>query len=240
VDRLLIGPSETYDVVIQIPDNKQYEFLATAEDRSGYSSLWLGSGKRVEADKLPKLRYFAGMKMMNDMMKMNGEMKPMDMKMGLQEMDMNRVMYPEMQSTETEHQHGEMDHHAANRQDSPQHQSESDSLYVCPMHPNITADSPGNCPKCGMDMIKKNAENQRDKKGVVSLHYNMLEATENTVLPEGSWRTLKFELNGNMNRYVWSINNKTVSESDKILIEKGENLRIILYNNTMMRHPMHL
>src|SRR5699024_7754754 len=141
---------------------------------------------------------------------------------------------------ETEHQHGEMDHHAANRQDSPQHQSESDSLYVCPMHPKITADSPGNCPKCGMDMIKKNAENQRDKKGVVSLHYNMLEATENTVLPEGSWRTLKFELNGNMNRYVWSINNKTVSESDKILIEKGENLRIILYNNTMMRHPMHL
>src|SRR5699024_12044808 len=56
VDRLLIGPSETYDVVIQIPDNKQYEFLATAEDRSGYSSLWLGSGKRVEAEKLTKVR----------------------------------------------------------------------------------------------------------------------------------------------------------------------------------------
>ncbi len=43
-----------------------------------------------------------------------------------------------------------------------------------------------------------------------------------------------------MNRYVWSLDNKTISESDKILIKKGENLRIILYNNSMMRHPMHL
>jgi hypothetical protein len=43
-----------------------------------------------------------------------------------------------------------------------------------------------------------------------------------------------------MNRYVWTINNKAVSETDRILIKKGENVRIILYNGTMMRHPMHL
>lgn len=33
---------------------------------------------------------------------------------------------------------------------------------------------------------------------------------------------------------------KTISESDKILIKHGENIRIILTNNSMMRHPMHL
>jgi hypothetical protein len=43
-----------------------------------------------------------------------------------------------------------------------------------------------------------------------------------------------------MNRYTWTINNKTVSETDKIMIKKGENVRLILYNNSMMRHPMHL
>ena len=43
-----------------------------------------------------------------------------------------------------------------------------------------------------------------------------------------------------MNRYVWTLDNKTVSESDKILIKKGENLRIVIFNNSMMRHPMHL
>src|SRR3546814_6198383 len=68
----------------------------------------------------------------------------------------------------------------------------------------------------------------------------MLQAPEKTTLPEGPWKTLKFELTGNMNRYVWTLDNKTVSESDKILIKQGENVRIILFNNSMMRHPMHL
>jgi len=75
---------------------------------------------------------------------------------------------------------------------------------------------------------------------IVSLNYTMLKATEKTSLPEGSLKELKFDLTGNMNRYVWTLDNKTVSESDKILIKKGENVRIVLYNNSMMRHPMHL
>ena len=75
---------------------------------------------------------------------------------------------------------------------------------------------------------------------IVTFNYTMLRATEKTTLPKDPVKELKFELTGNMNRYVWSIDNKVVSETDKILIHKGENVRIILYNNTMMRHPMHL
>ena len=41
------------------------------------------------------LKYFVGMKMMNGMMKMNGDMAPMGMEMSNQQMDMNNVMYPE-------------------------------------------------------------------------------------------------------------------------------------------------
>src|SRR4051794_13412691 len=40
VDRLLVGVSETYDVIVTIPDNMQYQFLATAEDRTRSTSLW--------------------------------------------------------------------------------------------------------------------------------------------------------------------------------------------------------
>jgi hypothetical protein len=36
------------------------------------------------------------MKMMNDMMKMNGDLNDMGMKMSLNQMDMNVVMYPEI------------------------------------------------------------------------------------------------------------------------------------------------
>jgi hypothetical protein len=68
----------------------------------------------------------------------------------------------------------------------------------------------------------------------------MLRSPVKTTLRDGPTKVLRFDLTGNMNRYVWSINNKTISETDKILIRKGENVKIILYNNTMMRHPMHL
>ncbi|TGE22681.1 heavy metal-binding domain-containing protein [Hymenobacter metallicola] len=27
--------------------------------------------------------------------------------------------------------------------------------YTCPMHPEVIANEPGKCPKCGMDLVKK-------------------------------------------------------------------------------------
>jgi len=29
------------------------------------------------------------------------------------------------------------------------------TVYICPMHPEIQSDKPGNCPKCGMQLVKK-------------------------------------------------------------------------------------
>ena len=255
VDRMIIGPAETYDVVVTIPENMQYEFLATPEDRTGSASLWLGSGMKMPAKKLPRLKYFEGMEMMNKMMKMNGDMKPMG-NMTLQEMDMNQVMYPEMDNDGQEmkdmdnmkgmHDMGNMKQsddmknmgHIMHEEDT----TANKAAYACPMHPEVTSDKPAKCPKCGMDLAKKDADGKMTMPpdGIITLNYNMLEAPEKTTLPDGPWKVLKFELTGNMNRYVWTLNNKTVSESDKILIKQGENVRIILHNNSMMRHPMHL
>ncbi len=30
------------------------------------------------------------------------------------------------------------------------------TVYTCPMHPEVTSDKPGTCPKCGMALVKKN------------------------------------------------------------------------------------
>ncbi len=75
---------------------------------------------------------------------------------------------------------------------------------------------------------------------IITLNYGMMRSPTSTALPEGPMKILHFNLTGNMNRYVWTIDNKTVNEADRILIKKGENVRIILTNNSMMRHPMHL
>ena len=202
VDRLIIAPSETYDVVVTIPETKSYEFLFTPEDRTKTTSLWLGSGEKIYASKLPKLQYFAGMKMMNGMMNMGGNVIPMQgMKMQNQEMDMNTVMYPEITKDPS------MKNHSMHNMQMQDHNMQ------------------------GMNM---------DSPDIVTLNYGMLRSPSITTLPDGPVKELHFELTGNMNRYVWSINNKTISETDKILIKKGENVRITIFNNSMMRHPMHL
>ncbi|CAD0004961.1 multicopper oxidase family protein [Flavobacterium salmonis] len=205
VDRLIIAVSETYDVVVTIPeDHKSFAFLATAEDRTGSASLFLGNGEKQPVHHLSKLKYFEGMKMMNDMMKMNGEMNDMGMNMSLNKMDMNAVMYPEI-SGEDENAKPVMDHSNHN-----------------------------------MDGMKMESESTETSE-IVTLNYGMLKSPLKTNFPKDTpVKELRFTLSGNMNRYVWSLDNKVVSETDKILIKKGENIRITLYNGSMMRHPMHL
>ena len=56
----------------------------------------------------------------------------------------------------------------------------------------------------------------------------------------GDLREIILRLTGDMERYIWSFNNKILSEADKILIRKGERVRLILVNETMMDHPLHL
>lgn len=53
-------------------------------------------------------------------------------------------------------------------------------------------------------------------------------------------RTLELRLTGDMERYVWSFNGKTMAEDGVIQIKRGEVLRLELINDTMMHHPLHL
>lgn len=32
---------------------------------------------------------------------------------------------------------------------------QANDVYTCPMHPDVLSDKPGKCPKCGMDLVKK-------------------------------------------------------------------------------------
>ncbi|MEP7107160.1 MAG: multicopper oxidase domain-containing protein [Ferruginibacter sp.] len=222
VDRLIIGIAEIYDVVVTIPENMSYEFRVTPEDRTKAASLWLGSGMKMPARKFSRLKYFEGMKMMNSMMKTNGDMNDMGMDMSLQKMDMNTVMYPEITGEVNETDTIQMPMSKGNNmQDDRAAVKTKDTMAVKKMNDTD-----------GMEM-----NNSSD---IVTLNYSMLRSPEKTILPDVPLKVLNFILTGNMNRYVWAINNKTVTEWDKILIEKGQNVRIILTNNSMMRHPMHL
>ncbi|WP_373523988.1 multicopper oxidase domain-containing protein [Aquiflexum sp.] len=220
VDRFIIGVSETYDIVVTLPnDGTAYELLATPEDRSGSASLFLGQGEKQFAVKLPRLKYFEGMQMMNDMMKMNGDMHDMGMKMSLQKMDMNAVMYSETSSQEPMQ---EMDHSSDDMNGKDEEMDHSKHNMG-----NMNQDD--------------HAQHAMPLGKIETLNYGMLKSPHITTLnPNAPIKELRFELTGNMNRYVWSMDNKVLSETDKIPVKKGEIIRITLYNNSMMRHPMHL
>jgi len=72
--------------------------------------------------------------------------------------------------------------------------------------------------------------------------YEHLRSPEATTLTAegGQVRVLKMRLTGEMQRYLWGINGKTLSEESVIPVAAGEVLRIELINDTMMHHPMHL
>jgi FtsP/CotA-like multicopper oxidase with cupredoxin domain len=71
--------------------------------------------------------------------------------------------------------------------------------------------------------------------------YPQLRALKPTTIPDAQpLREINFTLNGDMQRYVWTFNNKTLRETDFIKINRGEKVRITLTNETMMHHPMHL
>ncbi|NVK21750.1 MAG: copper resistance system multicopper oxidase [Kangiellaceae bacterium] len=53
-------------------------------------------------------------------------------------------------------------------------------------------------------------------------------------------RELHIHLTGNMHRYMWSMNGVKHAHADPIHLENGERVRIVLVNDTMMTHPVHL
>ncbi len=55
-----------------------------------------------------------------------------------------------------------------------------------------------------------------------------------------SEREIELHLTGSMERYAWSIDGLPFEKSTPIHFRLGERLRVILHNDTMMTHPMHL
>ena len=190
VKRLRIAVAETYDVIVELPDNLAYELRATSMDGTGYATAILGEGEIVRAPGHPRPNLF----LMDMGMAMDMEMADQPMA-GMKEM-------------------AEM--------------------------PTAGMKEMAEMPTAG---IKEMAEMPMPLGGVIGhmKDYGALRALESTEYGAAAPRREHvLVLTGNMDRYVWSINNRTLSEADRILIRRGEVVRFVLVNKTMMNHPMHL
>ena len=77
-----------------------------------------------------------------------------------------------------------------------------------------------------------------DRRVLVYTDLRRLTPDEDQRKPE---REIEMHLTGNMERQMWSIDGKKYSEArEPIPFRYGERLRVVLVNDTMMDHPMHL
>jgi CopA family copper-resistance protein len=76
--------------------------------------------------------------------------------------------------------------------------------------------------------------------GRTVLTYAMLKSAFEDPDGRDPQRELEFHLTGHMEKFAWSFNGVKFSSADPIRLRYGERLRIVLVNDTMMAHPIHL
>ncbi len=72
------------------------------------------------------------------------------------------------------------------------------------------------------------------------LTYADLHTLAGPVDPRPPGRDIVLHLTGHMERFVWSFNGRKFSEAEPLKFNYGERLRLVLINDSMMNHPIHL
>lgn len=255
IDRLLIGVAETYDVLVRIPEGGAYELRATAHDASGYASIWLGEGGKQSAPPVPYPNLYQSMGALSA--KRVFALTPAGtMGMPGPEVEAGKFDAPGMSleahgAMDGAMSDGAMDHGAMS---DPMNSSTAD--HAAMGHENGA--SPADRGEQGTHRGGKGygkafgwLETDLASRGASAADgmsserpwppYNRLRARTKTAFdPEKPVREIRLTLDGDMERYVWFLNGKALSESDDIEIKEGEIARFIMINRTMMHHPMHL
>lgn len=192
VDEFRIGPGETYDVIVQMPDDRAYTIFAQSMDRTGFARGTLAprAGMQAEVPRTDAPVWLEETDMMGAMAGME-DMAGMD-------------MGPAARHARTEYGPG---------------------VDMRVDYPRTNLNDPG---------IGLRHNGRR------VLTYADLRTAGGSMDTRPPGREIELHLTGNMDRFVWSIDGLKLNDAKPIHFRPGERLRVILHNDTMMTHPMHL
>lgn len=211
VDEFRIGTAETYDVIVAPKDDSAYTIFAQAMDRSGYARGTLAPRAGMQAE-VPALDPRPLLAMSD--MGMAHDMGSMDAGANQGEVD-----------------HSTMDHAAMGHGAAPaaplRHAPDEYGPMVDGRVEQVSSrlDDPG----IGL----------RDN-GRRVLTYADLHTLGGPIDRREPGREIVLHLTGHMERFVWSFNGQKFSEAEPLRFNYGERLRIVLVNDSMMMHPIHL
>ncbi|MBC3954341.1 copper resistance system multicopper oxidase [Pseudomonas triticifolii] len=211
VDEFRIAVAETFDVIVE-PADGAYTVFAQAMDRSGFARGTLTSvlGLKAAVPPLDPRPLLS----MDDMGMDHGAMKPDDM----QGMD-----------------HSQMGH------DMPGMDHSAMPTRTMQSHPTSETDNPL------VDMQAMSTSPKLDDPGIglrnngrKVLTYADLHSTFEDPDGREPSRTIELHLTGHMEKFAWSFDGVKFSDAQPLKLQYGERVRVVLVNDTMMTHPIHL
>lgn len=210
VDEFRIATAETYDVIVEPSADRAWTIFAQSMDRSGYARATLTPRPGLVA-----------------------VVPPLDPRPLLSMSDMmGRMKHAGMDAASMDHGGSDkndmagMDHATM----AHDHTMSTGELKTSPEvdmrvpQPRSNLDDPG----VGL----------RDN-GRRVLTYADLHAVDAPISPTVD-REITLRLTGNMERYLWSFDGTRFSDAEPLRLKYGEHVRVVLINDTMMTHPIHL
>jgi CopA family copper-resistance protein len=212
VDEFRISVAETYDVIVEPQDERAYTLFAQSIDRSGYARGTLAprAGMEAEVPRPDPVQWLA----MRDMMGAMGG-----------------SAHGVAHDTPGVHGMQGMDHGAM-----------PGMAHAAPVVRHARTEyGPG--VDMRVDMPRTNLDDPgiglRDN-GRRVLTYADLHTIGGPVDAREPGREIELHLTGNMERFMWSFDGVKFSDAKPVHFNSGERLRIVLVNDTMMNHPIHL
>ncbi len=238
VDEFRFGPGQTYDVIVQ-PKDDAYTVFAQSMERTGYArgTLATRAGLTAAVPALDRVEWLTMGDMMGDMGGMehgNGAMHGTMAGMNHGTMPMQHNMagmnHSAMAMDHREHGVAAAAAAAAGLGKPSRKVRHARSEYGAST--DMRVDTPRtnlNDPGIGL---------RNNGRRVLTL--SDLSTIGGALDQRGAEREIELHLTGNMERYVWSLDGIEFGKSSPVHFRYGERVRVILQNDTMMTHPMHL
>lgn len=235
VDEFRFGPGETYDVMVE-PQGEAYTLFAQSMDRSGYAlgTLATRQGLSAPVPSVDPVEWLTMADMMGSMNHKGMSGAAMDANG-----DSHSGMHGGMAMNHSQHSSQTMQdikHDLSKPSATVQHARTEYGASV-----DMRVDTPStklNDPGIGLRDLSK--------KGLRPLGHRVLTLADLKSIDGviDDYRTpvreLELHLTGNMERYSWSFDGLEFGKSSPVSLRQNERVRIILQNDTMMTHPMHL
>ena len=246
VDEFRFGAGETYDVLVQ-PKDDAYAVFAQSMDRTGYAmgTLAVRDGLTAPVPAMDKPQWLT----MTDMMGAMGGMGGMG---GMNHGAMAKGEGGAMAGMD----HGSMAmgkgamagmNHGAMAMDHSKHampgMADANPLAKPSSKARHARTEYGPSTDQRVDMARTNLDDpgiglRNNGRRVLTLAD--LHTVGGAMDPRMPEREIELHLTGNMERYTWSFDGLEFGQSTPVKLNFGERVRIILHNDTMMTHPMHL